>query len=94
VTDLLEIALHEISLVLNPANPGARVLAVKTDDERDLEVVELADEFTRRDLEPVRREWAAAMSRLSVPTTPLDSAQKAERLAREHAPIRIASFEC
>jgi HK97 family phage prohead protease len=95
VTELVKLDLHEVSLVLAPANEGARVLAVKTDDEPDRDVIELADEYTRRDLEPVRREWADLMTKAMGGQTPAESLrQKSERIAREHAPITVASFEC
>jgi HK97 family phage prohead protease len=115
ITELLKIELHEVSLVLAPANPGARVLAVKNDDRTDdrptpeqlrAEGDRIARELGLEDPEMtrVREETRAMIMRAIDATTPPakrvtdkthdELRAKAERIAREHAPITIASFPC
>ena len=112
ITDLVKVELHEVSLVLNPANAGARILAVKAEpdqatpdaqpspDELRWHTRQLTRELGMEDPELTKvREDAAAMAKAwldngntSMPTDTLR--KKAERIAREHAPITVASFDC
>ena len=103
ITELLKIELSEVSLVLTPANEGARILAVKADDTAAVPTVE---ELRQReyalhldpDVEKVRREMRdqilAAMAAHPDPDDAKSLREKATRIAREHAPIRVESFEC
>jgi HK97 family phage prohead protease len=96
VTELLRIDLREVSLVLSPANEGARILAVKTGDEPErLDVLELAE---RHRVEAFAQEWVGELRACMDAGASAHDADmlraKSERLARELAPIQIASFEC
>ena len=80
----------EITATPTPMNNDTRVLNTKA-----LDVVDLADEYTRQDLEPVRREWADLMTKAMGGHAPAESLRaKSERVAREHAPITVAEFPC
>jgi len=88
INELQELDLFEISIAPQPANPDTRVVAMKS-----LDVVELADSLK---LDQVRREARDQMlSHMSVADDGIDHLRiKSERIAREHAPIQIVSFEC
>jgi phage head maturation protease len=89
VRELLDVDLHEVSLVMNPANERALILAVKADDESA--AIEAAD---------VYREWRDRMLELS--STPDQTGEDALYRSRktipssavDPKPITIASFEC
>jgi HK97 family phage prohead protease len=108
ITELVKIELHEVSLVLTPANPGARILAIKSDDDDIPSVDELRarerelglDEDEQR-RQAIADEWSNLMrtalgaehSNGDEPKSLAALRAKSERIAREHAPIEIASFE-
>jgi HK97 family phage prohead protease len=100
ITELIKIELHEVSLVLTPANPGARILAVKSDAVVEDEEFTLEDEeFSRIRAETydlmTKAMSAGAPTSTRVPQVPTETLrQKADRIAREHAPIQIANFDC
>ena len=103
VTELIKIELSEVSLVLTPANEGARILAVKADDTAAVPTVE---ELRQReyalhldpDVEKIRRETRdqilAAMGAHAEADYAKSLRAKAERVAREHGLVQISSFEC
>jgi phage head maturation protease len=86
ITELHELDLFEISIVPAPANSDTRVIAMKA-----LDIVELADADALTD---VSREWADLMTKVMDHTPAESLRQKSERIARELAPVTVASFEC
>jgi HK97 family phage prohead protease len=94
VNELHKVDVHEVSLVLMPANDRARVLAVKSDDGEPDDVLDPVDHD-----DPIRTEWRDLMTKyLGTAKTTTSAGEtlkaKAMRIAREESPITIASFEC
>jgi HK97 family phage prohead protease len=81
---LEELDLFEISIVPAPAQPDTRIVRMKSMDDTDLD--------------RVRTEWRDQMTaalRAGSGTKTVESLRaKADRVAREHAPIQIAEFPC
>jgi HK97 family phage prohead protease len=90
---LLEIDLLEISATSTPMHPATRALSWKSagiGDDRD--VIELADQIK---VERVGREFAETVANCMSGADGGDPLRaKSERIAREFAPIQVASFEC
>jgi HK97 family phage prohead protease len=80
---LEELDLFEISIVPAPAQPDTRIVHMKSID---------------HDLDRIRTEWRDQMTavlRAGSGTKAVETLrQKSERVAREHGPIQVRSFEC
>jgi hypothetical protein len=85
---ITELDVFEITATRVPMNNDTRVLSTKA-----LDIVELADADALAD---VGREWADLMTKaMGGKADPAASLRaKSERLARELAPVQIASYEC
>ena len=106
VKALDEIDLFEISIVPIPASPSTRVLAMKSvdheaDDEPPAEPTEPVDNSPEsRAVRDMAREWMLTAMGVTngngkaKTLTPDELREKSLRLAAEHAPVQIASFEC
>jgi hypothetical protein len=81
INELRELDLFEVSIVPAPANADTRVLSMKA-LEADPEFTCVRDE-TRTFITGLLKADDAAFLR-----------KHADRVAREHAPVQIASFEC
>jgi uncharacterized protein len=87
VNALDELDLFEVSIVPIPASPDTRVLAMKSlDNTADLAGDSMHDVINRvfAGVEETQRKAIAADA----------LREKAMRIAREHAPVEIATFEC
>jgi len=88
INELHELDLFEISIVPAPANPDTRILEMKS-----LDVVELADTLTADEMATIRAQAHADMRRLLGANDAALLRAKSERIAREFAPVQIASFQ-
>ena len=79
VNELQELDLFEISIVPHPANPDTRIVEMKS-----------IDHAAGDDMHTIITKVFAKAESASIETLE----QKSERIAREHAPVQIASFEC
>jgi uncharacterized protein len=100
---LEELDLFEISIVPGPANADTRILAMKSMDDDEREVPSLEELRAREralDLdgsqEKIRREMRDLMiNAMSHPNGNGKSLhERADKAAREHGPVQIASFDC
>jgi hypothetical protein len=95
-TELLAINLKEVSLVMNPANERARVLAIKSEADVPSHA-ELEAELVRQGLigHDERYKSIRDHERRRMLTLLNDESDKAiEPSAKSQQPMRIASFEC
>jgi HK97 family phage prohead protease len=83
--ELTTITLHEVSLVLTPANDHARVLAVKSDDEFD---------GVRNDARDLMLNVMGATSTSGPKEPEVTKALDLKALERELTPITITTFAC
>jgi len=79
INELQELDLFEISIAPHPANPDTRIVEMKS-----------IDHAVGDDMHTIITKVFAKAESASIETLE----QKSERIAREHAPVQIASFEC
>lgn len=82
INELHELDLFEISIVPAPANADTRIVSMKSISSGD------------PDLAAFRTEWVDQLTRAMADPDPAGTLRaKAMRIAREHAPIQIATFD-